>query len=134
VTDEGIRCYELSPGTAAPATATVAAGTSVGFTVAPDIYHPGPLSFYMARAPSGETAATMTGAGSVWFKIWEDHPGGFGTQALTWPSMSAFGTCSCYFSTFFPPPSFFFLVVVSCSSFLFSHPPRYSPCFLVNPD
>ena len=40
---------------------------------------------YMAKVPSGSTAANWDGSGTVWFKIYEDGPI-FGTQSLTWPS------------------------------------------------
>ncbi len=74
VTSNDIRCYELAPGTPASQTFNMTAGASVGFSAAPDIYHPGPLAFYMARVPAGATAASFDGAGSVWFKIYEEQP------------------------------------------------------------
>jgi hypothetical protein len=40
---------------------------------------------YMAKVPSGKTAANWDGSGTAWFKIYEDGPI-FGTQTLTWPS------------------------------------------------
>ncbi|EPE10402.1 glycoside hydrolase family 61 protein [Ophiostoma piceae UAMH 11346] len=85
VTSDDIRCFELSPGTAASLTANVTAGSSVGFQANPDIYHPGPLAFYMAKAPAGKTAATFDGSGPVWFKIYEEQPT-VGGQSLTWSS------------------------------------------------
>jgi len=85
VTSAAIRCYELSAGSPAT-TATVSAGSSVGFTVAPDIFHPGPLAFYMAQAPSN--ISSWDGTGSVWFKISQDQPSG--TQGnWNWPSLNA---------------------------------------------
>jgi hypothetical protein len=65
VTDEQIRCYELVEGEGANGTQTVAAGDTVSFVVDPSIQHPGPLQFYMAKVPSGETAATFSGEGDV---------------------------------------------------------------------
>ncbi|PSN69847.1 hypothetical protein BS50DRAFT_488818 [Corynespora cassiicola Philippines] len=65
-----IRCYELSPGTGAQ-TYTVKAGDNVGFVAKSSISHPGPLQFYMAKVPSGKTAADWDGSGNVWFKIYE---------------------------------------------------------------
>ncbi|OAA61090.1 Glycoside hydrolase, family 61 [Niveomyces insectorum RCEF 264] len=85
VTSPDIRCYELDPGTPASLTANVTAGSSVGFQANPDIYHPGPLAFYLAKVPAGQTAASFDGAGAVWFKIYEEQPT-FGGQALTWSS------------------------------------------------
>ena len=63
-----IRCYELSPGTGAQ-TYTVKAGDNVGFVAKSSISHPGPLQFYMAKVPSGKTAADWDGSGNVWFKV-----------------------------------------------------------------
>ncbi|CAK7200789.1 hypothetical protein SEUCBS139899_003488 [Sporothrix eucalyptigena] len=85
VTSDDIRCFELSPGTGAAQTVNVTAGSSIAFQANPDIYHPGPLAFYMAKAPAGQTAATFDGSGAVWFKIYEEQPN-FGGQALTWSS------------------------------------------------
>jgi len=86
VSSNQIRCYELSPGTGASGgTYEVAAGSSIGFTAVSSISHPGTLQFYMAKVPSGQTAATWDGSGNVWFKIFEQGPvisGG----TLSWPS------------------------------------------------
>ncbi|KAK3305586.1 glycoside hydrolase [Chaetomium strumarium] len=86
VSSEAIRCYELSPGTGAPKIASVQAGSNVTFTVDSNIGHPGPLQFYMAKVPAGQTAATFDGKGAVWFKIYQDGPSGLGTSSITWPS------------------------------------------------
>lgn len=86
VTSSEMTCYELNPGTGAPKIASVTAGEVFTFTVDPDIEHPGPLQFYMAKAPSGQTAATFDGKGPVWFKIYENGPSGLGTNDITWPS------------------------------------------------
>jgi len=85
VSSLSIRC-NLNGATAfAPGIQTIAAGGTVGFTANPDIYHPGPLLAYMAKVPSGKTAANWDGSGAVWFKIYQDEPT-FGSQSLTWPS------------------------------------------------
>lgn len=49
---------------------TVNAGDNVGFTVDAAISHPGPLSVWMSKAPSGTTAAEYDGSGD-WFKVYE---------------------------------------------------------------
>ncbi|KAG9258367.1 glycosyl hydrolase family 61-domain-containing protein [Emericellopsis atlantica] len=72
VTSPQMTCYELNPGTPAPQTLPVRAGGTVKFTIAPNIYHPGPVNVYMAKAPS--SAANFDGKGNVWFKIWGDAP------------------------------------------------------------
>ncbi|KAJ7774056.1 glycosyl hydrolase family 61-domain-containing protein [Mycena metata] len=73
VTSTDVRCYtSLESGTSS--TATVAAGSTVGFTVdgnPSNLYHPGVLNVYMAKAPSGTDVASWDGSGSVWFKIYE---------------------------------------------------------------
>ncbi|KAH9896301.1 glycoside hydrolase family 61 protein [Xylariomycetidae sp. FL2044] len=84
VTSSQIRCYELASGSNGAGTMAVSAGDTVGFRVDGGIQHPGPLQFYMAKAPSGQTAETFTGEGDVWFKIYEDGPT-FGSE-ITWPS------------------------------------------------
>ncbi|KAL2019551.1 hypothetical protein VTK56DRAFT_9518 [Thermocarpiscus australiensis] len=86
VTSQDMTCYQLDPSTGAPKILSVQAGSTVTFTVDPDIEHPGPLQFYMAKVPSGQTAATFDGKGPVWFKIYEDGPSGLGTSTITWPS------------------------------------------------
>ncbi|KAF2632701.1 lytic polysaccharide monooxygenase [Macroventuria anomochaeta] len=88
VTSSALRCYELTPGTSAAATQSVAAGSSVSFKVTPNIFHQGPLQFYMAKVPSGETAATWDGSGNVWFKIFAEKAN-VANGALTWGSMNA---------------------------------------------
>ncbi|RWA10363.1 hypothetical protein EKO27_g4746 [Xylaria grammica] len=85
VTSSQIRCYELEPGSNGAGTKNVNAGDKVGFRVDGTIQHPGPLSFYMAKAPSGETAETFNGDGDVWFKIYEEHPT-VTAAGLTWES------------------------------------------------
>jgi hypothetical protein len=51
-------------------TTSVNAGDTVGFTAVSSVSHPGPLQFYMAKVPSGKTAATFDGSGAVWFKVY----------------------------------------------------------------
>jgi hypothetical protein len=88
VSSAAIRCYELSPGTGAPSTTSVAAGGSVSFKITPNIFHQGPLQFYMAKVPSGKTAANWDGSGSVWFKIYAEKANVANGQ-LTWNSLNA---------------------------------------------
>lgn len=85
VTSRAIRCYELNPGKGADKIVNATAGQTLAFQANPDIYHPGPLSFYMAKVPEGQTAATFDGEGAVWFKIWEEHPT-FAPKSMTWSS------------------------------------------------
>jgi len=66
VTSTDIRCNVAGSTTFAPGTLPVAAGSTVSFTADPNIYHPGPALVYMAKVPSGKTAANWDGSGSVW--------------------------------------------------------------------
>ncbi|KAL5635458.1 hypothetical protein ACGC1H_004299 [Rhizoctonia solani] len=50
-------------------TATVPAGSTIGFALDQAIYHSGVINVYMAKAPS--TAATFDGSGNVWFKVYQ---------------------------------------------------------------
>ncbi|KAH8714792.1 glycosyl hydrolase family 61-domain-containing protein [Phaeosphaeriaceae sp. PMI808] len=86
VTSPQIRCYTNS-GTRAPKTKSVAAGSSVTWTSAPNIFHPGPLQFYMAKVPSGQTAATWDGSGQVWYKIYAE-PAIISNGQMSWASLN----------------------------------------------
>jgi hypothetical protein len=87
VTSTNIRCNVGGNAIFANSTTSVAAGSTVGFTANPDIYHPGPLLVYMAKVPEGKTAADWDGSGTVWFKIAYEGPI-FGGSALSWPTDS----------------------------------------------
>ncbi|GAB1313668.1 hypothetical protein MFIFM68171_03878 [Madurella fahalii] len=83
VNSEQIRCFQSSHA-AAPAVLNVTAGSSVTYTATPNIYHPGPMQFYLARVPDGQDINSWRGDGAVWFKVYHEQPN-FGSQ-LTWPS------------------------------------------------
>ena len=87
VSSSQVRCYELSPGKGAPNTQSVAAGSSVTFKVSPNLFHPGPLLFYMAKVPAGKTAKDWDGSGNVWFKIYEEKAT-VANGGLAWASLS----------------------------------------------
>lgn len=76
-------CYELNPGEPAPETLPVSAGGSVTFTIAPNIYHPGPVNVYMAKAPG--LAEDFDGKGNVWFKIYGDEAE-ITADSIDWPN------------------------------------------------
>jgi len=88
VTSTDIRCNVKGNSIFAGSTLSMAAGSSVGFTASPNIYHPGPLLFYMAKVPAGKTAANWDGSGAVWFKT-AQFGAKFGGQALSWYSDNA---------------------------------------------
>ncbi|KIP07010.1 glycoside hydrolase family 61 protein [Phlebiopsis gigantea 11061_1 CR5-6] len=75
VTDPEFRCYELDLVNTAGATgtATVLAGSTVGFMADNTMGHPGYFDAYMtAAAPAADSEAA--GTGSTWFKVWEWAP------------------------------------------------------------
>lgn len=75
VTNEAIRCNQLNPGGGgSTSTLPVEAGRNISWFSSPGIYHPGPVSVYMAKVPTGQTAATFDGSGGVWFKIYQEFP------------------------------------------------------------
>jgi len=88
VTSDQIRCYQLAPGNEGAKTMSVAAGSTVGFKSSSTVSHPGVLQFYMAKVPSGQTAASWDGSGAVWFKIFSQGPN-ISPSGLTWPSQGA---------------------------------------------
>ncbi|KAH8599377.1 glycoside hydrolase family 61 protein [Bisporella sp. PMI_857] len=78
-----LRCNVGGASGSATETVSIAAGSSVSFTADVAVYHQGPVSVYMAKAPS--TAAAFDGSGSVWFKILDigpEFPGGTWNAAL----------------------------------------------------
>ncbi|KEZ41313.1 1-alkyl-2-acetylglycerophosphocholine esterase [Scedosporium apiospermum] len=85
VTSPEIRCYQATDDGSSTEIANVTAGDTVGFTSSPAAYHPGPLSFYMAKAPDGVSAAEFNGTGNVWFKISQDKPA-ITASSITWPN------------------------------------------------
>lgn len=67
----------------------VNAGQSLTYNVKTDISHPGPLAFYIAKVPSGQSVATWEpGTAKVWTKIYQDHPS-ISSSGMTWPSQGA---------------------------------------------
>jgi hypothetical protein len=71
--------YICNTNTAATATVSVAAGSTIGFKLDNTVYHLGPAAIYLGKVPSGSTAASWSGSGASWFKIAEwgaTYPGG----------------------------------------------------------
>ncbi|KAK4154250.1 glycoside hydrolase [Chaetomidium leptoderma] len=87
VNSDQIRCYERNPGTGASGIYSVAAGSTLNYNAKSSVSHPGPMAFYIAKVPSGKTAATWDGSGQVWSKIYQEMPklGG----SMTWSSNGA---------------------------------------------
>ncbi|KAK4158718.1 glycoside hydrolase [Cladorrhinum sp. PSN259] len=87
VNSEQFRCYERNPGVGAPGIYNVTAGSTLAYNAKSSISHPGPMAVYIAKVPSGQTAATWDGKGKVWSKIYQDRPTLGNT--ITWPSQNA---------------------------------------------
>ncbi|KAF4337144.1 endo-beta-1 4-glucanase D [Fusarium beomiforme] len=68
---------------AATKTHKVSPGDEVGFTVASEIGHPGPLSVYLSKAPDGTAASDYLGDGD-WFKVYEMTWKTIGADGITW--------------------------------------------------
>ncbi|OAG08675.1 uncharacterized protein CC84DRAFT_1085519, partial [Paraphaeosphaeria sporulosa] len=66
VSSADMRCYQNKAGTA---TATIAAGETLGFVANAMVSHFGPLQFYMARVPDSANINTWEASGNVWFKV-----------------------------------------------------------------
>lgn len=76
-----LRCNEGATGSGTD-TVAVNAGDSFTFTLDIALYHQGPISIYMAKAP--DTAASYDGSGANWFKI-EDFGPTFQGSSSSWP-------------------------------------------------
>ncbi|KAF2396303.1 hypothetical protein EJ06DRAFT_559884 [Trichodelitschia bisporula] len=83
-----MRCNVDPNWTTPTETAPVTAGSVVKFGVEPKVGHPGPLQFYMAKAPAGVDISKFDGSGPVWFKIGGDPPK-VTEKGLVWPSTDA---------------------------------------------
>ncbi|GJE85229.1 glycoside hydrolase family 61 protein [Phanerochaete sordida] len=86
VTDPEFRCYELDLANTAgqTSTATVSAGSTIGFQANGPIYHPGYLSVYLSKA-TPEANSVQAGTAQTWFKVYEQKPV-YENGALVFPS------------------------------------------------
>lgn len=66
-------------------TMNIAAGGTITFQAAPNIFHPGPLSGWMAKANG--SVESWDGSGAVWFKIYQETPQ-IGPGGMTWSSQN----------------------------------------------
>ncbi|KAF7333713.1 hypothetical protein MVEN_02327700 [Mycena venus] len=88
VSSVDVRCY-TSEESGTASTMSVAAGSTVGFTVdgnPSNLYHPGVLNVYMAQAPAGTDVASWDGSGTVWFKIYQISAVTDGGTSITFPA------------------------------------------------
>lgn len=65
VTSLDIRCNIDGSTASAPGVLSIAAGSQLGFTIKPQVVHPGPMAVYMAQVPEGFNAASWDGSGNV---------------------------------------------------------------------
>lgn len=65
VTSLDIRCNIDGSTASAPGVLSIAAGSQLGFTIKPQVVHPGPMAVYMAEVPDGSDAASWDGSGNV---------------------------------------------------------------------
>jgi hypothetical protein len=80
-----MRCFQNRAGTS---TATVSAGSDLGFVAESSITHFGPVQFYMAKVPDGADINTWEPSGNVWFKAASISARGspLGSGPETWPA------------------------------------------------
>ncbi|KAK4227008.1 lytic polysaccharide monooxygenase [Podospora fimiseda] len=86
VNSQDMRCFQMRSGTS---TASVQAGTKLGFAAESSVTHFGPVSFYMAKVPEGANINTWEASGNVWFKVGEisaPQSGSLGSDERTWPA------------------------------------------------
>ena len=81
LTSDDLRCNVGGETGGSTQTVTVAAGSTHTFTADIAVYHQGPVSFYMSKAPT--TAAAYDGSGN-WFKIKDIGPTFPSSCSATW--------------------------------------------------
>ncbi|KAK0628349.1 glycosyl hydrolase family 61-domain-containing protein [Bombardia bombarda] len=86
LTSNDLRCNVGGGSGASTETVAVKAGDSFTFTLDTAVYHQGPVSVYMSKAPS--TAASYDGSGA-WFKVLDIGPTFSGSSA-TWPMADSY--------------------------------------------
>lgn len=80
-----IRCYQSQN---AANVMEVPAGATIHYVSTQQVNHPGPTQYYLAKVPSGQSAATWDGSGAVWFKIHTTTPTIDANKQMTWPGQS----------------------------------------------
>ena len=85
VNDVNLRCYNKKTNAKAT-TVNVPAGANLGFAPNKAVYHEGTLNVYMAKVPSGSSAAEWDGDGTVWFKVHEIPPKTDGGKTISYPT------------------------------------------------
>jgi len=83
LTSNDLRCNAGGEEGNSTQTITMKAGDAFTFTADTAVYHDGPLSIYMAKAPAA--AVDFDGSGQVWFKILDLGPTFAADGTSTWP-------------------------------------------------
>lgn len=82
VSSMDMRCYQM---TGAADVLEVKAGSTIRYNARTSISHPGPMSVYIAKVPSGQSVVNWAGDGKVWAKIYGDMPN-LSAGGMSWPS------------------------------------------------
>ncbi|KAI0686584.1 glycoside hydrolase family 61 protein A [Earliella scabrosa] len=90
VTSLDFRCY-TSTTQATAETINVAAGSQLGIWANQQVYHPGVVNIYMAKAPAGTDVKNWDGSGTVWFKVHEISAVTDGGKSISWPGSNIDG-------------------------------------------
>lgn len=85
VMSNDMRCNSGASSGAGTSTATVAAGSTVGFALDQAIFHAGSLNVYLSKVSN---AATADGS-APWFKIYQIGPVTNGGSSISWPTDNA---------------------------------------------
>ncbi|KAI1194140.1 endoglucanase II [Nemania serpens] len=86
LTSNDLRCNVGGASGSSTETIALTAGQSFSFTLDQAVYHQGPISIYLSKAPS--TAASYDGSGQ-WFKI-KDFGPTFSGSSSTWPMQQTY--------------------------------------------
>lgn len=85
VSSGDLRCYSSQN---APNIATVPAGAKIHYISSQQVNHPGPTQYWLAKVPSGQSAATWDGSGAVWSRLSTTKPAVDANKQMSWPGQS----------------------------------------------
>ncbi|KAK1767230.1 glycoside hydrolase family 61 protein [Phialemonium atrogriseum] len=85
VASPDMRCYQMLGATQI---VNVTAGSTLAYNAKTSISHPGPMAFYIAKVPAGQSVLDWNADGKVWSKIYQDQPS-ISASSITWPSQGA---------------------------------------------
>lgn len=82
VASPDMRCYQML---GAAQIVNVTAGSTLAYNAKTSISHPGPMAFYIAKVPAGQSVLDWDADGKVWSKIYQDQPI-LSASSITFPS------------------------------------------------